>query len=145
MPYTVHEDSAYGVSFFERLEKDAPMRSVMKGPDPVDVLDSIKRNISDLLNTRMGEAQSAPTLGLIDFNDATLGSHDLALQIKLAILECIGRYEPRIGGMEINILTDDDSPLSLRFHITACLNSSAIDKKIQIDLLLDNNKKYRVI
>jgi type VI secretion system protein len=145
MSYVVLEDSAYGVSFFERLEADAPTRSVTKGPDPVDVLDSIKRNISNLLNTRKGEAQSAPSLGLVDFNDATLGSHDLALQIKFAIRDCLERYEPRIEKMDIRVLPDHDCPLSLRFHITAGLNTGALHDKVQIDLLLDNSRKYRVV
>ena len=96
------EESAYGVSFFERLEAGSSLRSVTKGPDPSDVLESIKRNVSNLLNTRLGEAQSAPSLGLIDFNDATLGSNDLAVQIKFAIRHCLEKYEPRLNCMEIS-------------------------------------------
>ncbi|WP_028022086.1 type VI secretion system baseplate subunit TssE [Enterovibrio calviensis] len=139
------DDIAYGVSFFQRLEVDAPQRSVTQGPDPADVVESLKVNVSNLLNARIGESLSAPDLGLIDFNDASLSSHDLALQIRRAIRRCIETYEPRIKSMEINVLPDNGSPLNLRFQISASINLGAMHSKVQIDLLLDSNRKYRVV
>lgn len=139
------EDSAYGVSFFQRLEADAPKRSVTQGPDTDEVLQSLKRNVTNLLNARMGESLSAPELGLIDFNDASLSSHDLALQIRRAIRRCIETYEPRIKSMEIHVLPDNGSPLNLRFQVTASINAGALHRNVQIELLLDSNRKYRVV
>ena len=144
MSYIALEESAYGVSFFERLEAGSSLRSVTQGPDPSDVLESIKRNVSNLLNTRLGEAQSAPGLGLIDFNDATLGSNDLAVQIKFAIRHCLEKYEPRLNCMEIRVVSDLNSPLNLRFQIEAKISSKALHENVQIQLLLDNSRKYRV-
>jgi len=144
MSYIALEESAYGVSFFERLEAGSSLRSVTQGPDPSDVLESIKRNVSNLLNTRLGEAQSAPSLGLIDFNDATLGSNDLAVQIKFAIRHCLEKYEPRLSCMEIRVVSDLNSPLNLRFQIEAKISSKALHESVQIQLLLDNSRKYRV-
>ncbi|BDR34445.1 type VI secretion system baseplate subunit TssE [Photobacterium damselae] len=145
MSYIALEDSAYGVSLFERLEADSANRTITQGPEPALVLDSIKRNISQLLNSRIGESLSAPELGLIDFNDATLGCHDLALQIKLAIRRCLERYEPRLKNIDVQFTPDDESPLNLRFHIKALVNSKALHDSVQIDLLLDTSRKYRVV
>lgn len=145
MSYVALEESTYGVSFFERLEVDAPERSITQGPSADDVLDSIKHNISNVLNTRMGEAPSAPTLGLIDFNDATLGSRDLALQLRLAIRQCLKVYEPRLDKVDVRVLNDPDSPLNLCFHVTAEINRGALHDGVQIDLVLDNSRKYRVL
>ncbi|WP_407334010.1 type VI secretion system baseplate subunit TssE [Enterovibrio sp. 27052020O] len=139
------DDIAYGVSFFQRLEADAPQRSVTQGPEPADVLESLKHNVSNLLNARIGESLSAPDLGLIDFNDASLSSHDLALQIRRAIHRCIETYEPRIQNMDIHVLPDNGSPLNLRFQIIASVNLGALHRNVQIDLLLDSNRKYRVV
>ncbi|MEZ8140870.1 lysozyme [Enterovibrio norvegicus FF-33] len=139
------DDIAYGVSFFQRLEADAPQRSVTQGPEAADVLESLKHNVSNLLNARIGESLSAPDLGLIDFNDASLSSHDLALQIRRAIRRCIETYEPRIQSMDINVLPDNGSPLNLRFQINASVNLGAMHRNVQIDLLLDSNRKYRVV
>lgn len=145
MPYSYLQEGAYGVSLFERLDADTKAGSQVLGPDPADVLESIKCNVGHLLNARLGESLSAPGLGLIDFNDATLGNHDLALQIKRAIKYCLDHYEPRIGDLDIRVLPDISTPLNLRFHIFASVDAGGLDKKIQIDLLLDSNRKYRVV
>ncbi|KXF83011.1 type VI secretion system baseplate subunit TssE [Enterovibrio coralii] len=145
MPLPDPEDCAYGVSFFQRLEADAPKRSVTQGPDVDDVLVSLKKNVSNLLNARIGESLSAPELGLIDFNDASLSSHDLALQIKRAIQDCLETYEPRIRQLEVHVLPDNRSPLNLRFQLKATINVGALHKNVQIELLLDSNRKYRVV
>ncbi|WP_318466707.1 type VI secretion system baseplate subunit TssE [Photobacterium leiognathi] len=145
MSYIDLENRAFGVSLFERLETNAPIVAITKGPDVEDVLNSIKRNITQLLNSRLGEAMSAPQLGLIDFNDAMLGSHDLALQIKLAIRHCLQCYEPRLDMIDIQYMPNNESPLNISFHIAAYINSSALHEVVRINLLLDNSCKYRVI
>lgn len=133
------------MSFFERLEIDAPLLSVIQGPDPIDFLESIKRNISNLLNTRIGESLSSPELGLTDFNDAVMNSRDLAFHIRWGIKHCLTRYEPRICDMDIRVIPDTSSLIGLRFHIVASIDLGAFQKEVQFDLLLDSNKKYRVI
>lgn len=88
-----YEEAPYGVSFFERLDTEAAKRTVTQAPDVDDVLFSLKKNVSNLLNARIGESLSAPDLGLVDFNDASLSAHDLALQIRLTIRRCLEKYE----------------------------------------------------
>lgn len=144
MTYIAPEESAFGVGFFERLEAGALPMSLTQGPDVWDVLQSIKRNVANILNTRIGEAQSAPLLGLVDFNDATLETLDLSLRIKLAIQSCLDAFEPRLQNIVIRSESDACSPLMLRFHITAEINSEALHDKVQFNLLLDQNRKYRV-
>lgn len=144
MTYIAPEESAFGVGFFERLEAGTLPISLTQGPDAWDVLQSIKRNVANILNTRMGEAQSAPLLGLVDFNDATLETLDLSLRIKLAIQSCLDAFEPRLQNIVIRSESDACSPLMLRFHITAEINSEALHDKVQFNLLLDQNRKYRV-
>ena len=55
-------------SLFERIEESKTTRS---SDDTNDLVDSLKRNLQATLNTRSGNAQSCPELGIIDFNDAT--------------------------------------------------------------------------
>lgn len=145
MTYFAPEESTFGVGFFERLEANTQNVSLTQGPQPSDVVRSIKRNVSMILNTRVGGAQSSPSLGLIDFNDATLDTLDLSLKVKLAIQDCLQNYEPRLKNIEVVAETDRFSPLSLQFRITAQINSEAIHDRVQINLLLDQNRKYRVI
>lgn len=144
MTYIAPEESAFGVGFFERLEANAKPMSLAQGPETWDVLESVKRNVSNILNTRIGGAQSAPHLGLVDFNDATLETMDLSLRIKLAIQHCLERYEPRLKQVLVRADSDHFNPLTLRFHIVASLNCDALHQKVQFSLLLDQNRKYRV-
>ncbi|WP_406734512.1 type VI secretion system baseplate subunit TssE [Vibrio scophthalmi] len=144
MTYIAPEESAFGVGFLERLETGTKPMSLTQGPDAMHVLQSIKRNVSNILNTRLGEAQSAPMLGLVDFNDATLETLDLSLRIKLAIQNCLVSYEPRLRNIEIRSESDPYSPLMLRFNIVAEINSEALHDRVQLSLLLDQNRKYQV-
>ena len=145
MTYFAPEESTFGVGFFERLEANSNNVSLTQGPEPREVLESIKLNVSKILNTRVGGSQSSPEFGLIDFNDATLDTLDLSLKVKLAIQDCLSNFEPRLKNIEVAAHTDSFSPLSLQFKITAQINSEAIHDRVQISLLLDQNRKYRVI
>ncbi len=144
MAYIAPEDSVFGVGFLDRLKADAQPRMLTQAPDVNDVLESIKRNVSHILNSRVGGAESAPLLGLIDFNDATLESMDLSVRIKLAIQHCLERYEPRLKNIYVKADSDLHNSMILRFYITADLNSAALSEQICLSLLLDNNGKYRV-
>lgn len=145
MTYFTPEESAFGVGFLERLEADAKAVSYTQGPDPKDVLQSIKLNVSHILNTRVGGAQSSPDLGLIDFNDASLDSLELSMNVQRAIQMCLERFEPRLTCIEVSPQMEISHSLSLQFKITAQFNSEAIHNNVQFSLLLDQNKQYRVI
>jgi type VI secretion system protein len=144
MSYIAPEEVAFGVGFFERLEAGDKPASLTQGPNADDVLYSIKRNVSNLLNTRVGGAQSAPDLGLVDFNDATLETLDLSVRIRLAIEQCLNQYEPRLKNIVVTSERDNFNPLSLRFSIVAEVNTSAIHNTVKLSLLLDQNRQYRV-
>lgn len=140
-----HEGCAFASSFFERLESDAPIRFVTQGPDPEQVLESIKRNITQLLNTRSGDSLSTPELGLADFNDVAMNGDDLASSILCDIRHCLEKYEPRISDLDIRAIPDNTRLLAFRFHILGTVNFGALFQKVQINLLLDNSNQYRVI
>lgn len=144
MTHIAPEERAFGVGFFERLEANAKPISLTQGPDVSDVIESIKRNVSNILNSRIGGSQSAPELGLIDFNDATLETLDLSVRIRLAIQYCLEMYEPRLIHIVVSAEQAMPSSLALKFNIIATVNSEAIHEKVQFSLLLDQNRKYRV-
>jgi type VI secretion system protein len=144
MTYFAPEESTFGVSFFDRLEANSKNVSLTQGPAFKDVINSIKSNISNILNSRTGGSESSPSLGLIDFNDATLDTLDLSLKIKLSIQDCLHHFEPRLKDIKVIAETDSINPFSLQFNITAKLNCDAIHNRVYISLLLDQNKQYRV-
>ena len=144
MTYITLEESAYGVSFFQRLETNDRAHYLLDAPNLEDILNSIKLNLTQLLNANLGEAQSNPELGLIDFNDAASSSNDLILHLRRAIKQTIERYEPRLSNVVVGLNTDENNPLNLCFSIQAYINACALHKQVEIELLLDNSKQYRV-
>jgi len=138
------DDRVFGVGFFERLNEHSREVSFSQGPDSIDVFNSIKANVSNVLNARSGEAQSSPDLGLIDFNDALMGVMDLSLRAKIAIKQCLDLYEPRLCNIRIQTVKNFDNPLDLCFQIYADVNSDVLHDKVKIDLILGNDRKYRV-
>ncbi|MAL32074.1 type VI secretion system baseplate subunit TssE [Marinobacter lutaoensis] len=130
-----------GGSLFERLEQAAGTEPDAGG----HVIESIKRHLVRLLNAHPGNSASAPDLGLLDFNDATLGTHDLKLQIRGAIRRCIETFEPRVRRVEVVDLPQGPDPLQLRFQVTVYLNVADGDDRTTIDLVLDDKRYYRVV
>jgi type VI secretion system protein len=144
MTNITEEDRTVGVGFFERLGNNTKSVSLTGVPSAEEVLQSIKHNVSNILNSRVNSSQSAPDLGLVDFNDATLETVDLSVRIKLDIQRCLERYEPRLQDIAVNTEQDIFDPLTLRFHVIASINSEVLHEKIQFNLLLEQNRKYRV-
>ena len=135
---------AGGGSLFERLEQAAEPAGQSMGAT-THVVESIKRHLVRLLNAHPGNSSSVPDLGLLDFNDATLGTHDLSVQIRGAIRQCIEKFEPRVKRVDVVNLPQGPDPLQLRFQVTVYLRVGAEDDKTTIDLLLDDKRYYRVM
>lgn len=131
-------------SLFERLEQAAEPTGQGMG-QVTHVVESIKRHLVRLLNAHPGNSASAPELGLLDFNDATLGTQDLNIRIRSAIRHCIERYEPRVNRVDVVALPQGPDPLQLRFQVTVDLRVGSVDEKTTIDLLLDDKRYYRVV
>jgi len=138
-----------GASLFERLEReDAGAPSAVQATQGhAALVASIKRHLVRLLNTHPGNSQSAPALGLMDFNDATLGTQELNLRICSAIRQCIMGYEPRVRRVDVATQPTGPDPLQLRFQVTVHLPPTAGDghSTTTIDLLLDDRRYYRVV
>ena len=133
-----------GSRLFERLA--APRRPERHSEETrlSEVVESIKRHLVDLLNSHPGNCACAPELGLLDFNDATVGVLDLELNIKQAIRNCIERYEPRVKRVDVESLPNSGDPLQLRFQVHATVALGNDSTQATIDLLL-NNKRYQCL
>lgn len=134
----------FSKSLFERLVDSTVHRQILEEPRIEDVVDSIKYNLKNILNSRIGHSQSAPDLGLVDFNDATITSSDVSTQIKQTIAQCILRYEPRIRDVIVQLYSNPDSPMSFEIRVTAFIQLEDVKQQVTIDILCDSNKYYKV-
>lgn len=82
--------------------------------------DAVLAHLQALLDTRRGESQSSPELGVLDFADVVhsfpAGAAALAHWIRATIV----RHEPRLRGVVVRRI-DGGDPLTLAFEISARL------------------------
>ena len=87
---------------------------------PPDEVASIVAHLQALLNTRRGDAVTAPEYGILDFSDMVgefpAAIPALARSIRATILE----FEPRLKNVNVRHLPDEHA-LTLRFEIQAQL------------------------
>jgi type VI secretion system protein len=141
---TIHRGGVLGNRLFERLA--TPERNESGGAEAslAEIVESIKRHLVDLLNSHPGHSECAPELGLLDFNDATIGVLDLERNIQRAIRQCIERFEPRVRQVEVESLPRGSDPLQLRFQVHATVDLGRDQGQATIDLLL-NDKRYQCL
>ncbi|MCP1314009.1 MULTISPECIES: type VI secretion system baseplate subunit TssE [unclassified Halomonas] len=139
-----HSNGRLGSRLFERLATPHQPQALTEQNRLAEVVESIKRHLVELLNSHPGNSACAPELGLLDFNDATIGVLDLELNIQQAIRQCIERFEPRVKRVEVESLPNAGDPLQLRFQVHATVDLGNDRTQATIDLLL-NNKRYQCL
>ncbi len=97
--------------------------------EPRRVIDSVLRHLRRILNTKQGNVLIAEDYGVPDFSDFLNALPDSIRDIEKNIRAAIQKYEPRLTGVRVNFIPQEDDPLSLRFQITARL---AMDAKTQV-------------
>ncbi len=97
--------------------------------DPRRVTDSILRHLQRILNTKQGNVPIAEDYGTPDFTDFLLGYPDSVKEIERAIRVAIQKYEPRLKGVKVTFIPQEEDFLSLRFHVAAKL---ATESKNQV-------------
>ena len=129
------------LGLFDRLasSEKRPVRSHNLGVSSEQILQSIKRNLELVLNTKKGCSLSSPELGLEDFNDAVMGSADMYISIAKDIKRSIDTYEPRVRVESVAYHPSDMSPFQIGFKLMCIINVSHKHKREEIELLLDKH------
>jgi type VI secretion system protein len=85
-----------------------------------DPVAAIVEHLRHLLNTRRGDAPTAPGYGVPDFADVVHSFPGAVAVLRQAIRETITEFEPRLKDVAVRHVPDDDA-LLLRFDISARL------------------------
>jgi len=109
------------------------------------LIESVKRQLDKVLNTRPGNCRSAPELGVIDFNDATQGGADIRGKIREAIRQCICRFEPRIVHVDVNTSDYLSNPMEMSFQVTARVRLEDLEQFAYFNIHMDSHRHYRMI
>lgn len=105
-------------------------------------IDSIKLNLSKILNCRPGSSQSTKNIGVVDLNDATMGTSEIKANICRAIKNCIEQYEPRIIQVKVTALANDIDLLTMEFDIQAVIKDALGTDNIEFKIHYDNKQRY---
>ncbi|WP_373778641.1 type VI secretion system baseplate subunit TssE [Glaesserella sp.] len=140
MPALLSWDRENAASLFERIQ--AEDTQISKRHHSRELVLSVKRNLLNILNTHPGACQSASDLGIVDLNDATIGTMDMTGKIQSVIESCILNFEPRITSVKVQSLINEDNPLLLHFRIDAVLSVEDIHSSVIFNLHLDNDRHY---
>lgn len=105
-------------------------------------IDSIKLNLSKILNCRPGSSQSTKNIGVVDLNDATMGTSEIKANICRAIKNCIEQYEPRIIQVKVTALANDVDLLTMEFDIQAVIKDDLGTDSIEFKIHYDNKQRY---
>ncbi len=85
---------------------------------PESLSEVLAAHLRVLLNTRQGDAATAPSYGLVDFTDLVHSIPTSVHALQAAIRSTILDFEPRLKNVSVRYLPDDQ-PLVLKFEITA--------------------------
>ncbi len=143
MPHLSSWDRGNAASLFDRIRGEGLVSSPRSEVD--ELVDSVKRQLDQILNTRPGNCRSAPELGVIDLNDATQGSADIKGRIREAIRQCIRRYEPRIVHVEVRSPDYQASPLEMTFQVTAHVRLEQLEQVTSFNVHMDSHRHYRMV
>ena len=107
------------------------------------LVDSVLAHLRQILNTRQGSAPIAPDYGVPDFLDFLQTYPDSVREIERSIRTAIQTYEPRLQGVRVAFIPQDDDTLSLRFQITAHI-SGADGERVRFETVVDTDGKISV-
>jgi len=125
---------------FRSWEKEPARRSV---EDPRRVNDSVLSHLQRILNTRQGNVPIADDYGVPEFGEYLQLGGEAVRELERVLRATIQKYEPRLKGVRVAFVPQEDDRLSLRFQISARL---ACDSRHQVrfETTIDSDGKIRL-
>lgn len=135
-----------GLRFLERLRSMARNPDARMADPAQDVLQSVIRHVSAILNTRQGSSLLDKSMGVPDFT--SMGVQFTATDIpymEQALTALISRYEPRLVDVHVRLTPGTDGRLTqMNFSLQARLRLSKNDM-LPVQLLTRFTHEGRVI
>lgn len=97
--------------------------------DPGRLAASVLSHLRRILNTRQGSVPIAADFGMPDFLEVLESYPESLREMERSIRQVIRNYEPRLRGVRVAFLPQEEDPLSLRFQVAARLSG---DPKTQV-------------
>lgn len=114
------------------------------GTDPGKIVDSVLEHLQRILNTRHGSVQIAEDYGLPDFTDIVNNYPESIRDLERSIRHMIQKYEPRLSGVRVNFIPQENDMLSLSFKIVARLELDDQKMPVLFESQVDTSGKVSV-
>jgi len=111
--------------------------------EPRRIIDSVLRHLQRILNTKRGNVPIAEDYGVPDFSDFLNSLPESIREIEKTIRLAIQKYEPRLQGVRVSFIPQEEDPLSLRFQIIARLATQA-KTQVFIETVVDSEGKVDI-
>jgi type VI secretion system protein len=125
----------------ERIRARQKDPRVRRKDDPKDTIDSVLHYLQQILNTRQGSVPIADDFGLPDLTELHLNYPDSLRLFERAIRQTIQKFEPRLSGLRVRFVPDEEDPLSLRFQIVAKLESEGYKDPVRFESTVGSDGK----
>lgn len=104
-------------------------------------IDSIVEHLQKVLNSKQGTTLMDKSFGMPDFTDIAPLFPASVKEIEATISEIIEKYEPRLMGVHVEFLMQDEQNLALCFNIKAVMRQGAEHTPVQLESAIDTNGK----
>lgn len=122
-------------------EKEPHRRSI---EDPKRTLDSVLDHLQQILNTRQGSVPIGEDYGVPDFTELLHAYPDSVRDFERSIRQTIQKYEPRLNGIRVRLIPQDEDFLSLRFQIMAKLVTEDHKEPVLFESVVDSDGKISI-
>lgn len=108
------------------------------------ITDSILSHLQRILNTRRGNVLIAEDYGVPDFTDLFHSFPESVRDLEKSIRQTVQKYEPRLTGVRVSFIPQEEDLLSLRFQIVAKLATAEKKNQVLIETIVDTDGKVSV-
>ncbi|MBW2246213.1 MAG: type VI secretion system baseplate subunit TssE [Deltaproteobacteria bacterium] len=112
--------------------------------DPKRTIDSVLDHLQQILNTRQGSVPIGEDYGVPDFTELLHAYPDSVRDFERSIQQTIQKYEPRLNGIRVRLIPQDEDLLSLRFQITAKLATEDHKEPVLFESVVDSDGKISI-
>ncbi len=109
------------------------------------LVESVRRHLGRLLNSRQGMSEAAPEYGLPAMSDLIAGRDQYILLVQEAIRTTIERYEPRLRRVRVTHQADEGKPQTLVFRVDATLVSASGEHRVWYETAFSPNGELEVV
>ncbi len=101
------------------------------------------KHLQRILNTKQGNVPISDDYGVPDFTDFLNDIPDSIRELEKAIRITIQKYEPRLKGVKVSYLPQEEDPLSAHFQITGRLTADS-KTHVLFETMIDTEGKVDI-